>query len=347
MSSEKPAFTFGGSHTNKITSNVNKDGQGVVIICDNHKRKAKFRFSQVDHGVINSTWDNIPFIYNKHWENFATDEPFYLGFNGSASNPVFYSFMFKDKFGYGDSTIQFANLHDWKLTELDPAHFKNCIDFCVKGNVITLMDSNCHYFLGDSPRHLAELGWNEDETLSAVVDLGITGGQNPVPVALLQELDGKGFRTLIRWWFDLEERYFEDNTLFLKSMVCFDDYIVWDGKEGNKDDEDCCHVIGWNDIRARGKPITSCNRLPVDDEIVALAKSGSQLSTGHIWYAGTYGEVYYVDTAKVSSCKVLNARRIPGGSRDISQLWADDYFLYVLTANGVGGAWKIADVIST
>jgi len=338
MSSKTPTFTFGNSNTNRVYSVVDANGTGVVVRRDNESGSVKYWQSSIDTGTVGS-WAQIDFTFpdGVTTETLEKDQPFYLGYNDDSSNPIIYVYETDDEDDF--YSIQYSNFYDYQLTKFEnDSDYEACTMFFAKDNLVALCDTDYNYYLGDPQEDLFQYT-NPDEKMDRIVqDLSITGGKHAVPAVLLYPLPDQTDPVRIRWWQNGDETYFEDSSTRPEAIVCFDDYIVWHSNGSGSSP-----TIGWIEISKTGTPVTTFDSFVAKSKTVAITKSGSLFQSGDIWYGTSDGMVYYVD--KKDSHKVLDAKNdISGASSTISQLWADNYFLYVLTDNGLGGAWKIADV---
>lgn len=321
-------------------------GMGCVLIRDNDTGAAKFWTLSIEGGDAVGKWSEIQFIPPKDTVNeiLGATEPFYMGYHNGPSNPIVYVYERDDDDGL--PSIQYANLHDFKLTRFaNDVDLEACTRFVAQNDKIALCDADYRYFIGEGQELLVECP-NPNEKMDRIVqDLAITGGRHAVPVALLHPLPGRETKdpVRIRWWNQGAPMCFENDKTYPEGIVCFDDAIVWHGR----------NLIGYVDVSsaARSSPVTSSfTSIPAAGRTVALAKSGTTLRLGNLWYATVDGGIYHVDVNAGTSLKVLDAGSDVGhgtgrGSAVVSQMWADDFFLYVLTDNGRGAAWRISDVV--
>lgn len=335
MGSVPPLFTFGTATTNRIYSVVDDEGTGIVIRRDVQGGKAQFFSAETDSSGA-SEWTLIEFTLPEGIaeESLDPDQPFYLGYSKFASNPIIY--LYESNSDDDFYSIQYANFYDYQLEKFaNDDDFEACTSFLAQDQLIALCDTEYNYYLGEPQQPLFEYTNPDEEMNRIVVELGITGGLHAVPVALLNPLPGQSDPVRIRWWSHGNETYFENPTTQPEGIVCFDDYIVW--RSGDS--------IGWIDVETTGTPVTEFDSIPTQGHTVVIAKSGPLFQTGHVWYGTDDGAIYHLDILQKSSRKVLDVKNSLGSSSSrISQLHADNYFLFVLLDNGNGGAWKITDM---
>lgn len=327
-------LTF-GTATNRIYSVVNEEGTGIIVRRDVQGGKAQYFSAEIDSGGA-SEWNIIEFTRPEgvSGETLDPDQPFYLGYSADISNPIIYLYENSDDDDF--YSIQYANFYDYQLVKFaNDYDFEACTSFFAQDQLIALCDTEYNYYLGEPQQPLFEYTNPDEEMNRIVVEIGITGGSHAVPVALLNPLPGQSDPVRIRWWSHGNETYFENPITNPEGIVCFDDYIIW--RSGN--------TIGWVDVSKTGTPVTQFDSVSAQGQIVAIAKLGSQLQGGHVWYGTDDGALYHLDISQKSSRIVMDVRSSLGSSSSrISQLHVDNYFLIVLLDNGTGGAWKITDV---
>ncbi|KAI1420807.1 hypothetical protein F5Y12DRAFT_771348 [Xylaria sp. FL1777] len=345
--SPKSVFTFGSKlKTDQISSTIGKDGYGVVVRRDkNGSDDSKFYLKNIISGTAAAgEWPEIQLIApDKKTQTYPPKYPFYLGYDRVTANPILYTHAIAS--GESVDYVQYTNLSDYKLSnfERQKSDFHGCSKFYSKRNLIALCDAKDNYRVISG--HGDRFAFPTSERLQRVIlDIGITGGLYPVPVVLMEAKSGSSEARRIKWWKkdDSTETYFASSSTHPEAIVCFDDYIVWrsNGSDGKTP------TIGWIDIKTTGKPTTSFNSFSASAKIVAIAKSGDKFKDGgHTWYATSDGDVYHFDASNTKATKVLSTSDISGASSTVAQLWADNYFLHVLTSNGLGAAYKISTVV--
>ncbi|EEP79436.1 predicted protein [Uncinocarpus reesii 1704] len=345
--SPSPVFTFGAKDkTDQISSTVNENGYGVVVRRDkNGTDDSKFYLKNIVSGIpADGEWPEIKLIApDEKTQTYHPKHPFYLGYDRVTANPILYvhALASGEKVDY----IQHTSLSDYKLSNFkrQKSDFHGCSKFFAKRNLIALCDAKDNYRIISG--HEDRFSFPTSERLQRVIlNIGMTGGLYPIPVVLMDAKAGSSESRRIKWWKaeDSTESYFENSGTKPEAMVCFDDYIVWHSNGA----DDSTPTIGWIDIKRTGKPTTSFESFSVSRTTVAIANSGDRFKDGgHTWYATSDGGVYYFDASKKKATKMLTASDIKGASSTVAQLWADKYFLYVLTGNGLGAAFKITTVV--
>ncbi|KAI1110211.1 hypothetical protein F5Y14DRAFT_455228 [Nemania sp. NC0429] len=343
----KSVFTFGTKlKTDQISSTVDGDGYGIVVRRDRKGTDdSKFFLTNVVAGTsADGDWPEIQLIApGDKAATYHPKHPFYLGYDRVTVNPILYVHALAS--GEHVDRVQHTNLTDYELSnfERQKSDFRGCSKFFAKRNLIALCDSTDNYRIISG--HEDRFAFPTSEALQRVIlDINITGGLYPVPVALMEAKSGSAEARRIKWWNkeDSTETYFASSNTHPEAIVCFDDYIVWysNGSNGSTP------TIGWIDITTTGTPTTSFEYFSASSKIVAITKSGDKFKDGgHTWYATSDGGVYHFDASNSKATKMLSASDIGGASSTVAQLWADSYFFHVLSSNGLGAAFKIADVV--